>query len=78
MNTNTQRTMVGLPEFFQQTSNEPYMRHDYKIYYTTKKPEIFDNFEDVQKTWFQTPNQFLDYVEVLDHKKTKKPKRKGF
>jgi hypothetical protein len=73
-----QRTMVGLPEFFQQTSNEPYLRHDYKIHYTTKKPEVFDNYEDVQRTWFQTPNQFLDYVEVLDHKEPKKPKGKGF
>jgi hypothetical protein len=70
--------MVGLPEFFQQTSNEPYLRHDYKVYYTTKKSEVFDNYEDVQRTWFQTANQFLDYVEVLDRKKPKKPKGKGF
>jgi hypothetical protein len=25
--------MVGLPEFFQQTSDEPYNRHDYKLVY---------------------------------------------
>jgi hypothetical protein len=67
-----------MSEFFQQTSNEPYLRHDYKVYYTTKKSEVFDNYEDVQRIWFQTPNQFLDYVEVLDHKEAKKSKGKGF
>jgi hypothetical protein len=67
-----------MSEFFKQTSNEPYLRHDYKLYYTTKKPEVFDNYEDLQRAWFQTPNQFLDYVEVLDHKEPKKPKGKGF
>jgi hypothetical protein len=70
--------MVGLPEFFKQTSNEPYLRHDYKLYYITKNPEVFNNYEDVQISWFQTPNQFLDYVEVLDHKESKKYKGKGF
>jgi hypothetical protein len=81
----TQRTMTQLidkssPEFFEQTSNEPYIRHDYKIHYMTKKPEVFDNYEDVQRTWFQTPSQFLDYIEVLDHKEPKKKKTtaKGF
>jgi hypothetical protein len=77
------RTMTQLidpssPEYFKQTSNEPYLRHDYKVHYTTKKPEVFDNYEDVQRIWFQTPNQFLDYVEVLDHKEPKKIKSKGF
>ena len=66
-----------LPETFAQTSDEPYVRHDYKLHYTTKKPEVFDNFEDTQRTWFQTPKQFLDYVEVLDKKQPKK-KAKGF
>jgi hypothetical protein len=67
-----------LPETFAQTSDEPYVRHDYKLHYTTKKPEVFDNFEDVQRTWFQTPKQFLDYVEVLDKKQPKNKKSKGF
>jgi hypothetical protein len=76
----TQLIDPSSPEYFKQTSNESYLRHDYKIHYTTKKPEIFDNYEDVQRIWFQTPSQFLDYVEVLDHKepKKKKTKAKGF
>ena len=67
-----------MTDYFQQTSNEPYLRHDYKIYYTNKKPEIFDNYEDVKRIWFETPNQFLNYVEVLDYKKSNKSKVKGF
>jgi hypothetical protein len=67
-----------LPETFAQTSNEPYIRHDYKVHYTNKKPEIFDNYEDVQRTWFQTASQFLDYIEVLDKKQPKNKNAKGF
>jgi hypothetical protein len=74
----TQLIDSSSPEFFKQTSDEPYIRHDYKIHYTNKKPEVFNNYEDVQITWFQTPSQFLDYVEVLDHKEPKKTKAKGF
>jgi hypothetical protein len=71
-------TTNSLPETFAQTSNEPYIRHDYKVHYTNKKPEIFDNYEDVQRTWFQTASQFLDYIEVLDKKQPKNKKAKGF
>ena len=64
-------------ETFTQTSHEPYLRHDYKVHFTNGKSVIFDNYEDVQRTWFQTPHQLLDYIEVLDHKEPK-PKSKGF
>ena len=37
------RVMSGLPEFFEQTSNEPYERHDYKLCYTTGKTEVIFN-----------------------------------
>jgi hypothetical protein len=68
-----------MSEYFQQTSDEPYLRHSYKVHYKTKKPEVFDNYEDVQRIWFETANQFLDYVEVLDYKEPKtKTKSKGF
>ena len=63
---------------FKQTSDEPYLRHNYKVHYTNRTPEVFDNYEDVQLTWFNTPKQFLDYIEVLDRKELKKTKKKGF
>lgn len=64
-------------ESFKQTSDEPYIRHDYKVVFVNGKSVIFDNYEDVQRTWWQTPNQLLEYVEVLDKKK-RKTKTKGF
>lgn len=63
---------------FSQTSNEPYIRHDYRVHFMNKKPILFDNYEDVQRIWFETPNQFLDYIEVLDRKEANKKKAKGF
>lgn len=59
---------------FAQTSDRPYDRHDYKLVLTDGREIIFDNYEDVQLTWFQTASQFLSHVEVLD----KKQKSKGF
>lgn len=64
-------------EVFKQTSDEPYLRHDYKLHFANGKSVIFDNYEDVQRTWFQTPHQLLGYVEVLD-KVEKKTNSKGF
>jgi hypothetical protein len=56
---------------------KPYLRHDYKVIFANSNSVIFDNYEDVQRTWFETPNQLLSHVEVLDHKE-KKQKSKGF
>ena len=53
---------------------KPYLRHHYKLVFEDGKEVIFDNYEDVQVTWFQTAPQFLSHVEVLD----KKTKSKGF
>lgn len=53
---------------FKQTSNEPYLRHHYKVVFNDSRYVIFDNYEDVQVTWMQTPSQFLSYIEVLDIK----------
>ena len=68
---------MNLPKNFNQTSDEPYIRHDYKVVYSNGNSVIFDNYEDVQKTWFQTPHQFLGHIEVLNKKK-QKTKSKGF
>jgi hypothetical protein len=61
--------MTGLPEFFEQTSNEPYDRHRYKLIGANKNELIFDSWEQVQSYWFQAPKQFLSHIEVLDKKK---------
>jgi hypothetical protein len=59
---------------FTQTSDEPYLRHDYKIHFLNKKTRLFDNYQDVMQTWFETASELLDYVEILDHKE----KARGF
>jgi len=63
------------PRYFRQTSDEPYLRHDYKLVTSTGEFVIFDNYEDVQRKWFERGGNFLSHVEVLDHKKSKKNKK---
>jgi len=65
------------PRYFHQTSDEPYLRHDYKVVKSTGEYAITDNYEDVKRIWHEQ-NFFLDYVEVLDHKQPKKKNKKGF
>ena len=62
-------------ETFSQTSDEPYLRHDYKLIYEDGNEVVFDNYEDVQLFWFQRAGRFLSHIEVLDKKKSK---AKGF
>jgi len=59
---------------FKQTSDDPYIRHHYKLIFSDGREVIFDNYEEVQVTWFQTPGHFLSHIEVLDIKE----KTKGF
>jgi len=67
------------PRYFRQTSDESYLRHDYKLVKSTGDSVIFDNYEDVLRMWFEHSGNFLSHVEVLDHKQPKKNKKKrGF
>jgi len=67
------------PRYFRQTSDEPYLRHDYKLIKTNGDTVVFDNYEDVQRMWFEYNGNFLSHVEVLDHQEPKKNKKtKGF
>lgn len=59
---------------FKQTSDEPYLRHHYKLVYSDGTYQVFDNYEDVQVLWFHRGGNFLSHIEVLD----KKTKSKGF
>ena len=70
--------MTGLPEFFQQTSNELYNRHDYKLVYTNGNIKVFEDYQEFMAAWFQYPKQLLSHGEVLDKKTKKKSKSGGF
>jgi hypothetical protein len=74
----TQLIDPSSPEYFHQSSNEPYLRHNYKLVYESGKTVVFDNYEDIQRTWFQYNGKFLSHVEVLDYKKPKSKKKNGF
>ena len=65
-------------QWFEQTSDEPYNRHDYKLVYTNGNTDVYDNYMDLQAVWFQRANRFLSHVEVLDKKKKTKTNPKGF
>ena len=58
-------------ETFKQTSDEPYLRHHYKLVYSNGQTVVFDNYTDVQLAWFQTPSEFVSHIEVLDVKEKK-------
>ena len=64
-------------QWFEQTSNEPYNRHDYKLVYTNGETKVFEEHQDFMAAWFQYPKQLLSHGEVLD-KKVKKTKSGGF
>ena len=64
-------------QWFEQTSNEPYIRHDYKLVYTNGETKVFEEHQDFMAAWFQYPKQLLSHGEVLD-KKVKKTKSGGF
>jgi hypothetical protein len=59
--------MTTLPEFFQQTSDQPYDRHKYKLYMESGKVFKFNCYEDVQSQWSSSP--YCRYVEVMDRKR---------
>lgn len=61
------------PQFFEETSNGSYDRHDYKLV-TTTNSYLFDNYEDMRNMWWNYDSSMLKHVEVLDKVK----KTQGF
>ena len=53
--------------YFTETSKEPYIRHRYKLVDANGDFVIFDNWEETQMMWWNTPPQFLSHIEVLDN-----------
>ena len=65
-------------QWFEQTSNEPYNRHDYKLVYTNGNTKVFEDHQEFMAAWFQYPKQLLSHGEVLDKKVKNKTKSGGF
>ncbi len=69
--------MTGKLEWFAQTSDELYDRHQYRFVYSNDQSRIFDSWEQVQQEWFTTPALFASHIEVLDKPNIKKKKTNG-
>ena len=61
--------MTQLLDTFTQTCHKPYDRHKYKLFLSNGQVEVYEWYDECQARWFQTPNQFLSHVEVVDRKK---------
>lgn len=59
------------PQYFKQTSNEPYDRHDYKVIKSTGEHVVVESWEEAQSIWWNSPPDFLSHIEVLDKKEAK-------
>ena len=63
--------MTGLPAFFEQTSDELYDRHNYRLVLTDGRTIESDVYEDIKAAWFQLPALFKSHIDVLDKPRTK-------
>ena len=61
-----------LPDWFAQTSDEPYDRHHYEFVYSNGQHLIFKTWEEVRSEWFNMPAQFRSHINVIDPPKKKK------
>ena len=59
------------PQYFTQTSDKPYDRHNYRVIDSQGKFVIVDSWEEAHQIWWNTPSQFLSHIEVLDKKEKK-------
>jgi hypothetical protein len=67
-----------LPEWFAQTSDEPYDRHQYQLV-CNGQSIIFDDYDQMRAYWFQSARNYGGCkVNVLDIKQNKKKSNGGF
>ena len=59
------------PQYFTETSSEPYDRHHYKVIKSTGEHVVVESWEQAQSIWWNSPPHFLSHIEVLDKKETK-------
>ena len=67
-----------LPDWFAQTSEDPYDRHNYRFHYTNGHSILVESYEQVYEKWFNTPALLKSRIEVLDTKQIKKKTNGGF
>jgi hypothetical protein len=61
------------PQYFEQSSYEPYDRHKYKLTFQDGHSMILDSYEQVQILWFENLRNWKGVIiDVLDKDKEKK------
>ncbi len=74
-----EKNMTTLPEFFTQSSDGLYDRHNYKLHFKNGKAIIFEDYQSLMAFWFQYGfRDELACVDVIDKPKPKKKPKKGF
>ena len=67
-----------LPVWFEQTSDEPYDRHQYQLE-CNGQSFIFDDYDQLRVYWFESVRNWGNCkVSVLDRKQNKKNSNGGF
>ena len=66
------------PQYFTDTSDESYDRHQYEFVYSNGQHRIFDSWEEVRSAWFNMPSKLKSHINVLDRQQKKKKTTKGF
>ena len=59
------------PQYFTETSSEPYDRHHYSVVKSTGEQVVVESWEEAQLIWWNSPPHFLSRIEVLDKKEAK-------
>lgn len=55
---------------YRQTSDEPYLRHHYKVVYKNQKPVVVDNYADVHSLWKTTHPEYIEVLDIANKKKS--------
>jgi hypothetical protein len=54
---------------FTQTSNDPYIRHHYKLICSNGQSFVYDNYADLMTHWMSLSSHIESIIEVIDKKK---------
>ena len=71
------KKVKDLPEWFAQTSDKPYDRHNYRFIFRNGESIILNSYDQAREQWFNTPPLFKSHIEVLDKPNKKLQKSKG-
>lgn len=67
------------PQYFTETSDGDYGRHQYKVVSKTGESIVVDDYMLAQEIWWtRGRGKFISHIEVLDKKPNIKKKSKGF